>query len=72
MPTIDMAATGAAIRKKMDDAGKTTGDIQNACGLTTKNAIYKWLNGICMPTIDNMVIIAHVCGVRIDDIVKTA
>ena len=69
MPTIDIAATGKNIREKMNAAGKTVKDVQNACGFTTGNAVYKWINGICMPTIDNMVIIADMCGVTINDIV---
>ena len=69
MPTIDIAATGKNIRAKMNAAGKTVKDIQNACGFTTGNAVYKWINGTCMPTIDNMVIIADMCGVTINDII---
>lgn len=69
MPTVDIAATGKNIRAKMDAAGKTVKDIQNACGLTTGNAVYKWIGGACMPTIDNMVIIADICGVTVNDII---
>ena len=53
----------------IDAAGKTVKDIQNACGFTTGNAVYKWINGACMPTIDNMVIIADMCGVTVNDII---
>ena len=59
MPVIDTVATGANIKARMTAAGKTVKDVQNACGFTTGNAVYKWINGICMPTIDNMVIIAN-------------
>lgn len=71
MPVIDVQGTGDNIRKAMAMAGKTARDIQDACGFTTCNAVYKWLGGQCMPTIDNMVIIAFVCGVTINDIVAT-
>ena len=69
MPVIDTVATGANIKARMTAAGKTVKDVQNACGFTTGSAVYKWINGICMPTIDNMVIIADMCGVTINDIV---
>lgn len=69
MPTIDVAATGRNIRAKMDAAGKNVKDIQIACGFTTGNAVYKWINGICMPTIENMVIIADICGVTVNDMI---
>ena len=69
MPTVDIKQTGENIRRRMDAAGKTVRDIQDACGFTTGNAVYKWIAGRCMPTIDNMVIIADMCGVTINDIV---
>ena len=69
MPMVDMDGTGKNIRFVMDRAGKTVKDIQQACGLTTCNAIYKWLNGVCMPTVDNLVIIAFICGVTVNDII---
>lgn len=71
MPVVDVVATGQNIRDMMAIAGKTAKDIQNACGLTTCNAVYKWMHGACMPTIDNIVIIADMCGVTINDIVIT-
>lgn len=69
VPVIDTAATGANIKVKMNAAGKTVKDVQNACGFTSGNAVYKWINGICMPTLDNMVIIADICGVTLNDMV---
>ena len=72
MPVIDIAATGRNIQRMCDDKGITVKDIQNACGFTTGNAVYKWINGKCMPTIDNMVIIAHMFGTTIDNIIITA
>ena len=69
MPVINIKATGTNIKVIMDNAGKTVKDIQMACGFATGNAVYKWIHGKCMPTIDNIVIIADVCGVTINDIV---
>ena len=71
MPMIDIQGTGDNIRRVMADAGKTAKDIQEPCGFTTCNAVYKWLGGQCMPSIDSMVIIAFACGVTINDIVAT-
>lgn len=69
MPTIDIVQTGMNIKKKMKAAGKTAEDIRKACGFTSRNAVYKWIKGTCMPTIDNMVIIADACGTTIDEII---
>ena len=69
MPTIDMAATGQNIQRMRKNAGITVKDIQNACGCATPNAVYKWIHGACMPTIDNLVILAAIFGAKVDDIV---
>ncbi len=69
MPTVDIAATGMNIQRCMQKKGIAARDIQDACGFTTPNAVYKWIRGACMPTIDNMIIIADICGVTINDIV---
>ena len=69
MPTIDMMATGQNIQRMRNAAGISVKAIQDACGCATPNAVYKWIHGACMPTIDNLVILASVLGVKIDDIV---
>ena len=69
MPTIDVTATGQNIQAMCKTAGITAKHIQNACGLTTANAVYKWIHGVCMPTIDNMVIIADILGTTIDHLI---
>ena len=71
MPVIDMAATGARIGALRDAAGITNADIADGLGLTTRNAVYRWLRGETMPSLDNMVILASMLGVGLDDIVVT-
>ena len=70
MPVIDMAATGQNIRAMRIAAGMTIKDIQDACGVSA-TAVTKWQKGRAVPTIDNMVILADIWKVRIDDIVVT-
>jgi len=68
IPAIDMAKTGQniiALRKK---AGLSVKDLQDVFGFATPQAIYKWQQGIALPTIDNLVVLAALLGVRIDDI----
>ena len=71
MPVIDMAATGRNIKDMRMAAGMTIRDIQNACGVSA-TAVTKWQNGSAVPSIDNMVILADIWNVRIDDILVTA
>ena len=68
MPTIDMVATGKNIERLRKNAGISVKDLQNVYGFGTPQAIYKWQHGTAMPTIDNLVVLADVLQVRIDDI----
>ena len=69
IPAIDMVATGKNIAKLRKDAGMTVRDLQEMFGFTTPQAIYKWQHGAAMPTIDNLVVLAVVFNVPIDDII---
>ncbi len=68
MPTIDMVKTGENITNMRKQAGLSVKDLQDIFGFTTPQAIYKWQHGTAMPTIDNLVVLAAVLGVHIDDI----
>ena len=69
MPIIDVAATGANIKSMMRTKGFKVSDVQARCGFNTPQAIFKWMRGDAMPTIDNMVILAHLLDVTIDKII---
>ena len=69
MPAIDMAATGRNIAGLREKAGLTVKDLQIFFGFATPQAIYKWQHGTAMPTIDNLVALAMIFGVKIDDII---
>ena len=69
MPTIDMVATGKNIMRLREAAGLTVRDLQDIFGFATPQAIYKWQHGTAMPTIDNLVVLATVFGVTMDEIV---
>lgn len=51
---IDPAKTGENIRKAMNHKNLTVRDITLALGLSTPNAVYKWLRGDTVPSIDNI------------------
>lgn len=68
MPAINMAATGRNIRRMREAAGLTVKDLQDIFGFATPQAVYKWQHGATMPTIDNMVVLAAVLGVTVDEI----
>lgn len=68
IPTIDMAGTGQNINRLRQNAGISVRDLQNIFGFATPQAIYKWQHGTAMPTIDNLIVLAKVLGVKVDDI----
>ena len=71
LPTIDMIATGKNIKKIRQKKGFTVKDIQTVFGFASPQAIYKWQAGQSLPTIDNLVVLAALFGVPIDQIIIT-
>lgn len=70
-PTIDMIATGANIRALIKAKGLKVADVQTVFGFNTPQAIFKWMRGDAMPSIDNIVILAYILDVPIDEIIIT-
>ena len=68
-PLINTVATGQNINRLRNAAGMSVRDIQVVFGFATPQAVYKWIHGTAMPTIDNLVILAALFGVTIDEIV---
>lgn len=68
IPTINMKATGKNIARLREDAGIKVRDLQLLLGLATPQAIYKWQHGKNMPTIDNLVALAVILHVTVDQI----
>jgi len=71
IPAINMAKTGQNIMQLRVAAGLSVKDLQDVFGFATPQAIYKWQHGTALPTIDNLVVLAAVFGVHIDDILVT-
>ena len=71
IPTIDLALTGANIVNLRKAAGLSVHDLQIVFGFNSPQAIYKWQNGTALPTVDNLIVLAALLHVRIDDILVT-
>ena len=71
LPVIDMVRTGQNIGRLRKQAGLSVRDLQDVFGFATPQAIYKWQQGVALPTIDNLVVLAAVLQVRLDDILVT-
>lgn len=68
LPIINLIATGHNINQKRLAAGLDVKDIQEACGFSTPNAVYKWIHGQNLPAIDNFIVLASLLETSIDDI----
>ena len=63
-----MTATGRNIKDLRVAAGISVGELQETLGFANPQTIYKWQRGDGMPSLDNLIIIAAVFGVKVDDI----
>ena len=66
--TVLQEETGKRIKELMKDRRLKVRDIQDACGFEQPQAIYKWLSGKSLPSIENMVILSVVLDTPIDGI----
>lgn len=69
MPSINLTLTGANIAAMREAAGLSVKDLQKIFGFNSPQAIYKWQSGVSLPSVDNLVILAKVLNVRMDDII---
>ncbi len=68
IPVVDLTATGVNIMNLRVKKGMTVRDLQRIMGFANPQAIYKWQSGICLPTVDNLLILSTVFGVPIEKI----
>ena len=68
-PRINLEKTGQNIARLMKENNLTVKDVQEAFGFEYPQAIYKWLRGESLPTIDNLVVLALLFKTTIDKIV---
>jgi len=68
IPIIDIVKTGEKISQLRREKNLAVKDLQTVFGFTTPQAIYKWQRGTALPTVDNLVVLASIFKVTIDDI----
>ena len=65
-----MRETGINLRLLMDKKGISVKEVKDYLGLTSIQSVYNWLNGLNMPTIDNLYALSQMLDVSIDEIVR--
>ena len=53
---------------QIPESGYTVRDIQNAMGFENPQAVYKWISGKCLPSLDNFLILSRLLNTSIEDI----
>ena len=66
-PLIDKKKTGINLRLMMDKRGLTVKDIQKYLKLGSVQSVYHWLNGVSLPTVDNLYALSYLFQVPVDD-----
>ena len=69
-PLINKRETGINLRRIMDMRGITPKDVQEYLGLGCVQSVYRWTDGVNMPTIDNLYALSELFQVPIDAIVR--
>ena len=68
-PIIDRKRTGIRLRRVMDERGLSVKDVQQYLELGSVQSVYHWLNGLSMPTIDNLYALSELFQILIDAMV---
>ena len=70
-PVLDLEATGSKIKTIMKQRGVTPRQLQLIMDFPYVQTIYNWFAGKNMPTLDNLVVLAKILDVTMDDLVVT-
>lgn len=62
-PSINKKETGVNLRRIMDMRGVKPKDIQEYLGFGCVQSVYRWLDGVSMPTVDNLYAISKMLQV---------
>ena len=66
-PVIDKKKTGVNLRRLMDKRDLSVKEVQEYLKLGSVQSVYHWLNGISLPTVDNLYALSQLLQVSVDD-----
>ena len=66
--SIQPQETGKQIKRLLMENGYTVKDVQSAMGFENPQAIYKWISGKSLPSLDNFIILSRLLHTSIEDI----
>ena len=65
---IDIRETGRTIKQYMDTCNISVKDVASAL-LISSQAVYKWINGESIPSLENFVQLSHLLNTTIDSLI---
>ena len=71
-PVIDTLATGRRIKELCRSNRISVNEVREFMGFENPQAIYKWMRGESIPSIDNLYALSRLLNTPIDDIIKGA
>ena len=57
--SIQQKETGRQIKRLLSEHGYTVKDVQTAMGFENPQAVYKWISGKSLPSLDNFIILSR-------------
>lgn len=69
-PVLSVKRTGNQIKHLMEQSGLSVRDVQSVFGFSYPQAVYAWISGKTVPSVDNLLVLAKLFGVAIDDIIQ--
>ena len=66
--SIQQKETGRRIKKLLCERGYTVKDVQSVMGFENPQAVYKWMSGKSLPSLDNFIILSRLLHTSIEDI----
>ena len=70
--SIDQQKTGRNILQMMHGSGLKVRDLQEACGFEQPQAVYKWIHGQSLPSIDNLLVLSKLFNSTVESILVTS
>lgn len=67
--TIDMIKTGENINQKISEQNYSVKEISDCLGFNSTRSVYKWIKGINLPTLDNLLILSEILGTTMDELI---
>lgn len=67
-PGIDMQETGKRIKYMLESAGYTPRMIQRYLHLACVQPIYRWYNGLILPSVDHLFALSKLLGVHMEEL----